>query len=114
MSDNRDRGQLDLTAIAAQWSTNLPPLAATCDYAFCRGANGAVNWDWTKIPVAARAASSISGRRAIQKRACLTDITDGTSRRPPVGEAAGGTALYQVRDPQQSHLRCPRFDRPAD
>src|SRR4029077_21235971 len=51
---NRDGGQMDLTAIAEEWGYPLPSVAATCDYAFCRGANGAVNHDWTRIPAAVR------------------------------------------------------------
>src|SRR5438105_9532927 len=51
---NREHGSIDLTPIAAQWGTQLPPFAASCDYAFCRGANGAVHQNWEKIPLEVR------------------------------------------------------------
>src|SRR5262249_45903513 len=75
---NRDSGSIDLKPLEAQWSTTLPPKAAACDYAFCRGANGAVNQDWLRIPREVRGVFNIrpsDSSRAIR----LTDIADGTS-----------------------------------
>jgi prepilin-type N-terminal cleavage/methylation domain-containing protein/prepilin-type processing-associated H-X9-DG protein len=95
---NRDQGQVDLTPIAAEWSTTLPPFAAACDYAFCRGANGAVNRDWTRIPPTVRGVFNIrpsgSGRPGVR----IQDITDGTSNTFALGDAAGGSPNYLIRD----------------
>jgi prepilin-type N-terminal cleavage/methylation domain-containing protein/prepilin-type processing-associated H-X9-DG protein len=95
---NRDRGRMDLAPIAAQWSTPLPPFAASCDYAFCRGANGALHRDWTRIPLAARGVFNIHpsdlGRAGLR----LADIRDGTSGTFALGDAAGGSSSYLVRD----------------
>jgi prepilin-type N-terminal cleavage/methylation domain-containing protein/prepilin-type processing-associated H-X9-DG protein len=94
---NRDQGVIDLAPIAAQWQTTLPPIAAGCDYVFCRGANGAVNKDWTKIPIQLRGVFNIrppdepAGVR-------LEDITDGTSQTIAIGDGTAGTPFYLVRD----------------
>jgi prepilin-type N-terminal cleavage/methylation domain-containing protein/prepilin-type processing-associated H-X9-DG protein len=79
---NRDQGYIDLQPIAQEWAQELPPRAAACDYAFCRGANGAVHYDWTKIP---------SGTRGVF-------IADGTSLTFAMGEATGGNSYFLVRD----------------
>src|SRR5262249_60056600 len=47
---NRGEGSLDLGPIAAEWNITLPPLAASCDYAFCKGANAALHRDWRRGP----------------------------------------------------------------
>src|SRR5437588_6850319 len=51
---NRDQGVLDLRPFATEWSTQLPPVAGACDYAFCKGANGAVNQDGNRVPKTVR------------------------------------------------------------
>lgn len=95
---NRNRGRLDLTAIAAQWSTTLPPYVATCDYAFCKGANGAVHRDWTRTPVSVRGVFQIRQPSSGPMGIALTEITDGTSSTFAMGDAAGGSMVYLARD----------------
>jgi type II secretory pathway pseudopilin PulG len=93
---NRSHGRLPLGAIAAQWSTTLPPVVACCDYAFCRGANGAVTRDGTQIPVQVRGVFGILSNPKAGVR--LGNISDGTSYTIAMGDAAGGTQVYLARD----------------
>jgi prepilin-type processing-associated H-X9-DG protein/prepilin-type N-terminal cleavage/methylation domain-containing protein len=95
---NRSEGLMDLAPIAAQWATRLPPVAGTCDYAFCRGANGALHRDWTRIPTAARGVFNIRPPDEARPGLRLTDISDGASTTFAMGEAAGGSPLFPVRD----------------
>src|SRR5215471_2424278 len=94
---NRGSGAIDLGPIAAQWNTPLPPFVGATDYAFCKGANGAINADWTKVPAQVRGVFDIrtvdqpSGVRFAQ-------ITDGTSSTLAMGDAAGGSAQFLARD----------------
>src|SRR5207253_10108539 len=86
---NRDNGSISLAAIAAEWGTPLPPWAAACDYAFCRGANGALHQDWNRIPLEVRGVFHIRppGDRLGLR---LTEIGDGMSNTIAMGEATGG------------------------
>ena len=94
---NRESGSIDLKQFEAQWSTTLPPKAAACDYAFCRGANGAVNQDCMRIPSTVRGVFNI--RPSDSARATrFADIRDGTSTTFAMGEAAGGNPLFLVRN----------------
>jgi prepilin-type N-terminal cleavage/methylation domain-containing protein/prepilin-type processing-associated H-X9-DG protein len=93
---NRVTGTIDLNPIAAEWAMTLPPVAAGCDYVFCRGANGAVNSDWTKIPPNVRGVFNI--RPPGEPGVRIADILDGTSSTMAMGDAAAGTAQYLVRD----------------
>ena len=95
---NRGGGTIDLTPIAAQWNTPLPPLVGATDYAFCKGANGALNADWTKVPLQAR---GVFGIRWVDQGGAgvrLAEITDGTSSTFALGDAAGGSSLFLARD----------------
>jgi prepilin-type N-terminal cleavage/methylation domain-containing protein/prepilin-type processing-associated H-X9-DG protein len=95
---NRGDGSIDLTAIAQQWSTELPPRAAACDYAFCKGANAALHRDWTRVPLAARGVFAIRPPDLAGAGVRLLDVRDGTSSTIAMGEAAGGNPRFRVRD----------------
>jgi prepilin-type N-terminal cleavage/methylation domain-containing protein/prepilin-type processing-associated H-X9-DG protein len=97
---NRARGSMDLTAIGPQWSTALPPFVGAVDYALCRGANGALHRDWTRVPPTVRGVFAIRQANSIGAGIRLTDVTDGSSRTLALGDAAGGNPFYLVRDLQ--------------
>jgi prepilin-type N-terminal cleavage/methylation domain-containing protein/prepilin-type processing-associated H-X9-DG protein len=97
---NRTSGVIDLKPLEAEWSTTLPPIAAACDYAFSKGANGALHRNWQRTPPAARGVFGIRGTNEVNAGVRLNDITDGTSLTLAMGEAAGGTNQCLVRDLQ--------------
>lgn len=85
---NRGGGSIELTAIAAEWNTKLPPRVAACDYAFCKGANAALLRNWQKTPLEVRGAFGI--------------------RRP---DEMGGVRLLEITRRRQHHAghgRCQR------
>jgi len=95
---NRTQGTLDLAPIGVQWSSALPPTAAGCDYAFCKGANGSLSRNWQRTPPALRGVFGIRSSDEIATGVRLTQITDGSSNTFAMGDAAGGTFRYLVRD----------------
>jgi prepilin-type N-terminal cleavage/methylation domain-containing protein/prepilin-type processing-associated H-X9-DG protein len=96
---NRSDGAIDLAPIALEWNTTLPPRAASCDYAMCKGANAALNRDWTRTPLEVRGVFGIRPPDANPPGLRLLEITDGTSSTLAIGDAAGGNARYLARDP---------------
>ncbi len=94
---NRETGVIELARYGAEWGYDLPPVAAGCDYAFCKGANAALTIDWMKTPPEVRGVFGIrptwgtGGTR-------LAEISDGTSSTIAMGDAAAGTPAYLVRD----------------
>jgi prepilin-type N-terminal cleavage/methylation domain-containing protein/prepilin-type processing-associated H-X9-DG protein len=95
---NRSGGAIDLAPIAAQWNTPLPPRAAVTDYAFCKGANGSLHSDWTRIPLQVRGVFHIRPPGTAMAGVRLQDVTDGTSQTIALGEATGNNPRFPVRD----------------
>jgi prepilin-type processing-associated H-X9-DG protein/prepilin-type N-terminal cleavage/methylation domain-containing protein len=93
---NRSQGVMELALEAGQWGVSIPSKVGSCDYAFCKGANGALPNDTSKIPLAVRGVfgvqpdDSIGGTR-------MEDILDGTSSTIAVGDATGNSPRYEVR-----------------
>lgn len=98
---NRSTGSLDLGSIGAQWGYALPPHAAGVDYTFCKGANAGLWLDPTAVPMAVRGPFGTAPRDSdgiISGTTRLADVTDGTSTTFALGEAAGGSTRYPVRN----------------
>jgi len=97
---NRTDGGIDLRPIAAQWNCPLPPFAAGVDYAFCKGANAGLG-DPNKVPASVRGPFGVAvleNGRVTTGTISLVNMTDGTSNTFLVGEAAGGSARFPIRD----------------
>jgi prepilin-type N-terminal cleavage/methylation domain-containing protein/prepilin-type processing-associated H-X9-DG protein len=94
---NRGGGSIDLTVAAARWNTVLPPTAAALDYALCKGANGALNANWQRVPLPVRGVFGVR-RSSDTAGVRLGEMSDGTSSTFAIGEAAGGSTVYLVRD----------------
>jgi type II secretory pathway pseudopilin PulG len=89
---NRNSGSMDLTPWAAQFSTALPPTAASTDYAFCKGANAALSSRSGRVPTEARGVFDVNS--AVR----IAHIYDGTTNTLAMGDASGGEVVYRVRD----------------
>jgi prepilin-type N-terminal cleavage/methylation domain-containing protein/prepilin-type processing-associated H-X9-DG protein len=95
---NRVQGSLDLQPMAAEWSTDLPPTAAGCDFAFCKGANGALTNNWRRTPAEVRGVFGLRRSTEVGVGVRLLDIRDGTATTLAMGDATGGSASYLARD----------------
>lgn len=95
---NRTSGTMDLGALAKEWSTSLPPRVAMTDYAFCRGANGALHQDATLIPLEARGVFNLAEFGDPKAGLRFAQITDGLSSTFAIGDATGGHSSYLIRD----------------
>ncbi len=97
---NRTEGWIDLDPIARQWTATLPPRAASTDYAFAKGANGALHQDATRTPAQARGAFGVTRWTPDRSGPGIrfSDIADGTTNTFAMGEATGNSTAYPVRD----------------
>jgi prepilin-type N-terminal cleavage/methylation domain-containing protein/prepilin-type processing-associated H-X9-DG protein len=94
---NRTKGTISLTSESAQWGVPLPPKVGSCDYAFSKGANGALPIDGLKTPLKVRGVFCIMPDETGIK---LNDVSraDGLGQTFALGDAAGGTPRYKVRN----------------
>ena len=114
---NRTEGGMDLTAIAAQWAATLPPFVAGIDYAFCKGrtpGSGSTRRGCQRRPSAFGVAVR-EGLLVTRGTIRLMDVIDGTSSTIAIGEAAGSSQRYPIRDldnpGQSASIRSPASGR---
>jgi prepilin-type N-terminal cleavage/methylation domain-containing protein/prepilin-type processing-associated H-X9-DG protein len=105
---NRSQGSMDLTQEIYAWGGAMPPSVGSTDYILCKGANAAIHQNAELIPVTARGVfnvyvdssnpdfTNIDGVTA-GLTVSLTDITDGTSTTFAIGEGAGNSPRYLLR-----------------
>ena len=98
---NRSGGGIDMAPIAAQWNCYIPPFAAGVDYAFNKGANAGLSLEPDKVPLSVRGPFGLAIRedgKVVSGCTRFVDIGDGTSSTFAMGEAAGGSSKFPVRD----------------
>lgn len=98
---NRSSGGIDQAPIAVQWGCYIPPFTAGVDYAFCKGANAGLSLEPEKVPTSVRGPFGLAIRDSkghVSNTVRLTDITDGTAATFALGEAAGGSLKFPIRD----------------
>jgi prepilin-type N-terminal cleavage/methylation domain-containing protein/prepilin-type processing-associated H-X9-DG protein len=106
---NRTSGAMDLTAEIYAWGGSMPPRVGSTDYILCKGANAAIHQNAGLIPLACRGVfnvyvdssnpdfTNLDGiTNGLVVR--LTDIKDGTSTTFAIGEGAGNTPRYLLRE----------------
>jgi prepilin-type N-terminal cleavage/methylation domain-containing protein/prepilin-type processing-associated H-X9-DG protein len=121
---NRSAGTMDLTGAIYAWGGAMPPKVASTDYLLCKGANAAIHQDAKLVPLAARGVFNVyvdsSNPDFTQLDGTtdglvvrLTDITDGTSQTFAIGEGAGNTPRYLLREVAEGDQSMVIRDRPA-
>jgi prepilin-type N-terminal cleavage/methylation domain-containing protein/prepilin-type processing-associated H-X9-DG protein len=98
---NRASGGIDTAPIAAQWNCYIPPFVAGIDYAFNKGANAGLSLEPDKVPLSVRGPFGLAVREDAKTLiGCtrLTDARDGTASTFALGEAAGGSPKFPIRD----------------
>jgi prepilin-type N-terminal cleavage/methylation domain-containing protein/prepilin-type processing-associated H-X9-DG protein len=112
---NRTRGSMDLTNPLYAWGGAMPPAVGSSDYLLCKGANAAIHQASSLIPLGCRGVFNVWADTtnpnyfpideglggSVEVR--LTDITDGTSSTFAVGEGAGNSPLYKLRQMTQTN-----------
>jgi prepilin-type N-terminal cleavage/methylation domain-containing protein/prepilin-type processing-associated H-X9-DG protein len=100
---NAGTGLIDLhnfgQPISQPAGTSLPPFVGSVDYALCHGANGSLNYIWSKIPSNVRGVFNIETTGITKSGLRIDEMTDGTSNTFAIGEAASGSAAFPVRNP---------------
>ena len=106
---NRAGGSMDLTAEIYAWGGALPPRVGSTDYVLCKGANAAIHQNAGLIPPACRGVFNVYADSSNPDFTNLdgitsglvvrlTDITDGTSTTFAIGEGAGNSPRYLLRE----------------
>jgi prepilin-type N-terminal cleavage/methylation domain-containing protein/prepilin-type processing-associated H-X9-DG protein len=106
---NRVGGSMDLTAEIYAWGGPMPPKVGSTDYVLCKGANAAIHQNAWLIPTQCRGVfnvyvdssnpdfTNLDGTTSgLVVR--LTDIIDGTSNTFAIGEGAGNSTRYLLRE----------------
>jgi hypothetical protein len=121
---NRKGGSMDLTAEIYAWGGPMPPRVGSTDYILCKGANAAIHQNAGLIPLACRGVFNVyadSSNPDFQNLdgitdglvVRLTDITDGTTTTFAIGEGAGNTPRYLLREMNVVNGRVVVSNRPA-
>jgi prepilin-type processing-associated H-X9-DG protein len=97
---NRVTGGIKLGEVGSQWGMGLPPYAAGTDYAFCHGANAGLPRDWRKTPLPVRGVFGVFSSSGAHAGVSLVQIANGNGAGNTIalGDAAGGTTTFRVRD----------------
>jgi prepilin-type N-terminal cleavage/methylation domain-containing protein/prepilin-type processing-associated H-X9-DG protein len=121
---NRLGGSMDLTAEIYAWGGPMPPRVGSTDYILCKGANAAIHPAAGLVPPAARGVFNVfadtsnpdfdnmdrvGGGLVVR----LSDITDGTSTTFAIGEGAGNSPRYLLREMGYDDKGVIIGDRPA-
>jgi prepilin-type processing-associated H-X9-DG protein len=105
---NRTRGSMDLTNPLYAWGGSMPPRVGSTDYILCKGANAAIHQAAILIPPDCRGVFNVyadvnnpnffnADGLTAPLTVRLTDITDGTSSTFAIGEGAGNSSRFLLR-----------------